>query len=73
MTGEPQGLSFEGAMYDGTSERREMCGLVWGKGGVQRTRDLSWALISTGLGGVWEGDLGGKNVPDKVGGFRRVH
>lgn len=50
-----------------------MCGLVWGKGGVQRTRDLSWALISTGLGGVWEGDLGGKNVPDKVGGFRRVH
>lgn len=50
-------------------KERDVWSGQWGKGGVQRTWDLSWVLISTGLEGVWDGGLGGKNVPNKGWGF----
>lgn len=51
---------------------RDVWAVRGGKGGVQRTGDLSWALIFDGARGSLGWGPGGKNVPNKGWGFIRV-
>lgn len=58
-------------MYDGASvkdERRDR----W-EGGHSEELGLSSVFVLMGLRRVWDGALGGKNVPDKGWELGRVH